>query len=38
MKMGAKVQKLLEIKDKVKASLTGRSTMAATPHKTNNES
>ena len=29
MKMGAKVQKLLEIKDKVKASLTGRSTETA---------
>jgi DNA-binding transcriptional regulator GbsR (MarR family) len=31
MKMGAKVQKLLEIKDKVKASFSGRATEPAAP-------
>ncbi len=39
MKMGAKVQKLLEIKDKVKASFSGRSTeSSAIANKTTEES
>ena len=39
MKMGAKVQKLLEIKDKVKASFGGRSTESfAIANKTTEES
>ena len=39
MKMGAKVQKLLEIKDKVKASFGGRSTELSTiAHKTTDKS